>query len=57
MLSTATKHRDSYEKLRVIFCKLLSASNKETPLIEIMEYIDEIMVDSGRAIMVKWNIN
>ncbi len=54
LLTTATKRRDSYEKQYATFRKLLSASSKDIPLSEIMDYIDKIIVDEGRLIVVKW---
>lgn len=56
-LSTATKRRNSYEKQYATFRKLLSASNKDIPLNEIVDYIDKIVVDRGREIVVKWDIS
>jgi len=54
LLTTATKRRDSYEKQYATFRKLLSASSKDTSLSEIIDYIDKIIVDDGRLIVVKW---
>ena len=56
-LSTATKCRNSYEKQYATFRKLLSASNKDIPVNEIVDYIDKIVVDRGREIVVKWDIS
>lgn len=53
LLSSATKRRNSYEKQYATLRKLLSASNKEIPLSEIIEYISEIVVDAGGQIVVK----
>ncbi|MCM1233988.1 MAG: hypothetical protein NC489_28100 [Ruminococcus flavefaciens] len=55
-LSTATKRRDSYEKQNATFRKLLSASNKDISLSEIADYIDKIVVDDSRGIVINWNI-
>lgn len=54
LLSTATKHRDSLQKEHATFRKLLSTSDKEIPLSEIMGYVDKIVVDDGKQLMVKW---
>lgn len=54
-LSTATKCRDSHEKQYATFQRLLSASNKDILLSEIVDYIDKIVVDGDRKIVVKWN--
>ncbi len=56
LLVTATKRRDSYEKQYAIFRKLLSASNKEIPLNEIMDCVDKIVVDNGKRIVIKWKL-
>jgi len=56
LLSDATERRVAYEMQYAAFRKLLSANDKRIPLSEIMDYIDKIVVDSGREIMVKWNI-
>lgn len=56
-LSTATKCRDSYEKQYATFRRLLSASNKDIPLSEIVDYIDKIVVDRDRKMVVKRNIS
>lgn len=39
-----------------IFRKLLSVSYKEIPLNEIQDYIDKIIVDAGKHIVIKWKI-
>jgi len=57
LLTTAIKYRDSYEKQHTIFRELLSASNKEIPLSEIMDCVDKIVVDNSKRIVIKWNIN
>ena len=46
-------HEEQYTKFR----KLLSASNKDIPLSEIVECIDKVIVDGGGKIVVKWNIS
>ncbi len=56
LLVTATKRRDSYEKQYAIFRKLLSASNKEIPLSEIMDCVDKIVVDNSKRIVIKWKL-
>ena len=60
-VSLATAHLDglcankaAYEKQYQVFRKLLSASCKETPLDEIKDYIDKIVVDMGKHIVIKW---
>jgi hypothetical protein len=55
-LSTATKRRDSYEEQYATFQKLLSASNMEILLSEIVDYIDKIVVDDSKGIVINWNI-
>lgn len=45
--------RSFYEKQCAKFRKLLSASGRDISLSEIVDYIDKIIVDSGREIVVK----
>lgn len=54
-LDEAKAKKSTYEERYKAFRKLLSASYREIPLDEIMPYINEVVVDSGRKIMVKWN--
>ena len=54
LLSTATKHRDFLQKEHATFRKFLSTSDKEIPLSEIMGYVDKIVVDDGKQLVVKW---
>ncbi len=56
LLTNATERRTAYEMQYTIFRKLLSASDKRIPLSEIMDCIDKVVVDSGRKIVVEWNI-
>jgi len=56
-LAEAIRRKDSYERQYAAFQKLLLASNREVSLSEIMGYIEKIIVDNGREIVVKWNIN
>ncbi len=55
-LIQATANKTAYEKQYSKFRKLLSASSKDLPLIEIMDCIDKIVVDGGRQIMVQWRL-
>ena len=54
-LIQATESKDAYEKQYARFRKLLSASSKDIPLSEIMDCIDQVVVDGGGKIVVKWN--
>ena len=54
VLEEAKEQKASYEERYLIFRKLLSASQKDIPLGEVVQYIDEIVVDEGRLIVVKW---
>ena len=56
-LIQATESEVAYEKQYAKFRKLLFASDKSIPLSEIVDCIDKIMVDKGKNIVVKWNIN
>jgi hypothetical protein len=53
-LDTAIAAKVAYEKRYRMFCILRKASRKEVPLSEIVEYIEQISVDTGRKIVVKW---
>ena len=55
-LVEVTGQREIYEKEHLTFRKLLSASEKHIPLSEIMDCIDKIVVDTGRQIVVKWQL-
>ncbi|MDE7244914.1 MAG: hypothetical protein K2O18_13205 [Oscillospiraceae bacterium] len=57
ILTEALEQKAAYDKKYSIFRKLLSASDKRIPLSEIVDSIDKIVVDTGRKIMVKWNIS
>ena len=56
-LIQATEGKAAYETQYAKFRKLLSASNKDIPLSEIVDYIDKVVVDSGGKIVVKWKYN
>lgn len=56
-LIQATERKAVYEAKYTRFCKLLSASNRNVPLSEIVDCIDAVVIDSGKKIVVKWNIN
>lgn len=56
-LIQATESKAAHEEQYTKFRKLLSASNKDIPLSEIVECIDKVIVDGGRKIVVKWNIS
>lgn len=43
-----------YEKQYQTFRKLLQVSGRELPLAEIIGFIDKIVVDAGREIVVRW---
>lgn len=49
--------KTAYEKQYAKFHKLLSASSKDTPLSEIVDCLDKIVVDGGGKIVVKWDIS
>lgn len=55
-LAEVTEQREAYNKEYNIFYKLLSASDKRTPLSEIIDCIEKIVVDADKKIVVKWNI-
>jgi len=54
VLAEVTEQKAAYEKEYNIFHKLLSASDKRISLSEIIDYIDEIVVDKGSRIVVKF---
>jgi len=56
LLTEAVERRTAYEMQYAVFRKLLSASDKRIPLIEIMGCITEIRVDTGKQIVVKWGV-
>ena len=53
----AVECKEAYEMQYKVFRNLLSASRKEISLSEIMDYIENIMVDKGGKIVVKWSID
>jgi len=56
LLTDATERRAAYEKQYAAFRKLLSASCKDTPLSEIMDCIQDIIVSTGKNISVRWTV-
>lgn len=52
-LAEVSNQKAAYNKKYSIFRKLLSASNKSTPLSETVDWIDKIVVDTGGKIMVE----
>ena len=54
VLAEVTERKAACEKEHSIFRKLLSASDKRIPLSEIIDCIDQVVVDNGREIVVKW---
>ena len=54
-LIQATESEVAYEKQYAKFRKLLSASDKSIPLSEIVDYIEKIVVDVDRHIVVQWH--
>lgn len=54
VLAEVTEQKAAYEKEYNVFHKLLSASDKRISLSEIIDYIDEIVVDKGSRIVVKF---
>ena len=50
-----SEQKAAYDKEYNIFRKLLAASGKSIPFSEIMNYIDKVVVDVGKEIVVKWN--
>ena len=53
ILIQATEDKDTYERQYTIFRKLLSASNKDILLSEIVDCIDKVVVDGAGKIVVK----
>ena len=53
-MENAKAKKEAYEEHYRVFRKLLKASYREIPLGEVVQYIDEITVDEGRQIVVKW---
>ena len=53
-LIQATEGKAAYETQYAKFRKLLSVSSKDIPLSEIVDCIDQITVDEGTRIVVKW---
>lgn len=49
------KFKEEYEKQYATFCKLLTVSRNDLPLSEIIDCIDQIVVDNGKQIVVKWS--
>ena len=56
VLAETSEQKAAYDNEYSIFRKLLSASDKSSPLSEIVDYIDKIIVDAGRKIVVEWNM-
>ena len=56
VLTGVTEQKAAYKKMYSIFHKLLLASDKRIPFIEITDYIDKIKVDAGKQIVVKWSL-
>lgn len=54
LLAEVSVQKAAYDKEYNTFRKLLSASGKRTPLSEIIEFIDKIIVDTGKWIVIKW---
>lgn len=54
VLIQTTECKAAYEEQYTKFRKLLSASSKDIPLGEIVDCIDQITVDEGKRIVVKW---
>lgn len=52
-LVQASEHKAAYEKQYAVFRKLLSASSRDISLSEIADYIDKVVVDKYRKIVVK----
>lgn len=49
-LIQTTEGNDAYEKQYLKFCKLLSANNKDIP---IMDYVEKMVVDRGGIFVIK----
>lgn len=54
-MEDAKAKKEAYEEHYHVFRKLLKASHREIPLSEVVQYIDKIVVDEGRKVVVKWN--
>lgn len=55
VLIHATENKEAYENQYARLRKLLSASSRDIPLGEIVDYIDKIVVDKGNQIVVECN--
>jgi len=53
-LAKVSEQKAAYDREYSIFRKFLSVGNKSIPLSEIIDYIDKIVVDPGKKIVVKW---
>lgn len=53
VLAEVSEQKVAYEKKYIIFRKFLSASSEHVPITEVIGYIDKIVVDTGREIVVK----
>ena len=56
VLTEVSGQKAAYDRNYGIWRNLLSACEKRTPLSEIMDCIDKVIVDRGRNIVVKWTI-
>ena len=54
-LIQVTESKVTYEKQYAVFRKLLSASNKDIPLSEIVDCIEKIVADAGKQIVIEWS--
>lgn len=54
-LTEVIEQKEAYGRKYCAFRKLLFANDKRIPLSEIIGYIDKIIVDAGRKIVVKWS--
>lgn len=54
VLAEVTEQKEACEREYSIFRKLLSASDKRIPLSEIIDCSDQVVVDNGKEIVVKW---
>lgn len=55
-LDKITTSKATYQEQYQQFRKLLGISSKELPLGDIADYIERVIVDSGKRIMIKWSI-
>ncbi len=53
-LKATIAEKAAYEEKYRVFCMLMKASRKELPLIEIVDCIEQIVVDTEGRIVVKW---